>query len=127
MRSRRHPRCAPARASSLALLLLSLGGVPAFAQNATTGAIRGRLTGSEGSAVSAAQVSAVNEATGFTRQVVSGDNGDYAALMLPPGRYSLRVQRLGFRPLTRDRVLVHIGDVATIAVALAATDATLEG
>jgi hypothetical protein len=124
--SRRYARRAPFRAPSIALLLLSLLSVAAAAQNATTGAIRGRVTGSEGSAVSAAQISAVNEATGFTRRVVSSENGDYAALMLPPGRYALRVQRLGFRPLTRDSILVRISEVATLDLRLESAAAQLD-
>src|SRR6476619_1044560 len=106
-----------------------LGGLlPALvhAQNATSGAIRGRVLGADGTPVPAAQVAAVNAATGFTRRALSDDNGNYAALLLPPGTYSLRVQRIGFRPATRDSVLVRISEVATLDVRIQAAATQLD-
>jgi hypothetical protein len=103
--------------------------IAATAQNATTSAIRGRITGSDGTPIPGAQISATNNATGFVRRATSNDDGQYAAVLLPPGRYALRVQRLGFRPFLRDSVVVRISEVAALDVRLQATatqlDATL--
>lgn len=90
----------------------------AEAQDLTTGAIRGRIVGADGSAVSAAQVTATNAATGLTRRAITTDAGSYSLVLLPPGVYTVRVQRLGFTAATLDNARVRLNETTAVDVTL---------
>jgi hypothetical protein len=90
------------------------------AQNAaTTGSIRGRITDPAGQGVGNAAVVARNTQTGLERRAVSGSDGNYAILMLPPGTYSARVEMIGFTAQEVPAVTVALGQAATVNFQLA--------
>src|SRR4029453_13045695 len=68
---------------------------PAHAQLGTA-TISGNVTDSSGAVVVGASVTAVNNGTGFQRQTVSGDQGQYNLPGLNPGSYNLTVEFPGF-------------------------------
>ena len=74
------------------LLLCSLwlipAGRPALAQLGTA-TISGNVTDSTGAVLVGATVTAVNNATGFRRQTISNELGQYNLPGLSPGSYSL--------------------------------------
>lgn len=88
------------------------------AQNLTTGSIRGRVIGSDGAPVASAQVTATNVETGLARSSTAGDGGGYAIVLLPPGVYTVRAQRLGYAPLTFNNVRVRLNESTSLDVIL---------
>src|SRR5689334_13670470 len=80
-------------AAALALSFLFVA-TPGAAQN-TTGTIRGAVTGTNGAAVSDAQIAARNVETGVSRGTTSHADGSYVLAGLVPGTYDLSVRRIG--------------------------------
>src|SRR5690349_17020925 len=62
-------------------LAMAMASTVAYAQSAD-GSLQGRAT-------AGAAVTVVNEATGFTRTVTAGADGEYRFASLPPGTYKL--------------------------------------
>lgn len=110
----------------LVALLLLTAPAEAGAQNATTGAIRGRVTTADGGFAAAAQVTATNLATGFIRGALAGDDGRYQLLLLPPGTYTVRAQRIGMRPAVADSIRVRLNEASTVDLRLQSSAVTLE-
>src|SRR5688500_2050691 len=66
--------------------------------SSTTGAIRGRVTSSEGQPVAGAQITARNTTTGVQRGTLTDADGRYVIpLLAPGGPYTVRVTSIGFR------------------------------
>ncbi len=62
------------------------------------GRIRGTVTDPSGTAVSGAQITATNSATGVSRAVTSGTDGSYEFLQLiAPDTYTLTAEVMGFK------------------------------
>ena len=70
----------------------------AFGQ--TFGEITGHVADSTGAAVATAVISATNTATNAARQTASSASGDYAVPSLPPGNYTVRIEKPGFKSET---------------------------
>lgn len=103
-----------ARPSLLACALAAcLGWAVLPAHGQTTGAtVRGRVTAE---AVSDAQVTATNVATGLSRRVQAGADGSYVLAGLPPGTYRIEVNAGG---LTASRtVTLQVGQTASLDLA----------
>jgi hypothetical protein len=90
----------------VALLLVS--SAPLFAQGEQSGAIRGRLSSSDGLALPGAVVTVVSPSLQGDRSAVSDVNGVYSIPGLPPGDYTVRVAMPGFAAADR-RVSVPLG------------------
>jgi hypothetical protein len=89
-------------ATSVAALAFAVGLVAApeaKAQTVTAGAIAGITSDTAGAPIRGATVTLTHRATGWVRVVVTDAVGAYRSPTLPPGRYDVRVERLGFRPL----------------------------
>ncbi len=80
----------------VALLIVSIA-VSAAAQ-LTTATIHGKVTNPNGTALPAAEVDAVNAASGFVKTVMSGPDGSYTMAGINPGVYNLVVAAPGFQP-----------------------------
>jgi outer membrane receptor protein involved in Fe transport len=80
---------------SAAALLLLCGSV-ATAQT-FRGTVLGTVTDASGAVVNGAKVTVRNTDTGLTREVTTGDDGNYSAPELPVGDYSVTVEKTGFR------------------------------
>ncbi len=81
---------------SKTLLLLLLAAALSVAQTDTS-SLQGRVTDAQGAAVSGAQVSLTNQATGAQRKVQSTADGAYQFNLIPPGRYDVEASAPGFR------------------------------
>src|SRR6266705_1676430 len=84
----------------LALLLLFVSG--SGAQQGTSGSIEGTITDQQGGAIANAKLTAVNAATGLTRQASSDDNGLFHFLAVPVGTYLVTVEHSGFAKYSAD-------------------------
>ena len=83
-------RLALARALPALVLLWAIGlFIGVDAQTSTVGNISGTVRDPTGAVVPRAQVVIQEERTGFSRTVVSNDEGFYSAPSLPFGRYSV--------------------------------------
>ncbi len=71
----------------------------------TTGRIDGSLTDPTGAAIPEATVTLTSAATQTSRQFQSGNEGTYFFAAVPPGRYSLKVEKNGFGTATADIVV----------------------
>ena len=79
---------------SLALFIFALGS-QAWAQ--TTGSLRGSVTDSTGAVIVGASVTVLSQDTGISRVTETSAAGEYVVPLLAVGRYTIRVQRNGFR------------------------------
>jgi len=75
----------------------------------TTGSLRGRVVSPAVNAVASAQVSATGPNLQGNQTVVSGPDGIFELLTLPPGLYTLRIVAIGHRPLVIEEALVQLG------------------
>jgi hypothetical protein len=92
----------------LGILLIHLGGAtPALAQS-TTGSILGRVTDPSKAMVVGAHVTAVNQDTGVIYKGESNADGDYTVYSLPPGTYTVTIEKAGFAKASIHDVLLAI-------------------
>ena len=84
----------------------------------TTGSIRGAVFDPSGARVPAAQVTATQAETGFTRGVESDESGDFLLVLLPVGHYSLEVAATGFSKYLQGGISLSVDQVAVLAVHL---------
>ena len=122
--------------------VLVLCGSMSMAQTGTT-SLRGTVTDKSGGAIVGAKVTIKNSELSIERTTTSGSTGQYEFLALPPGTYTLTIERESFRrylheklqllvnsPVTQD-VALEIGsstqtvEVSTEAETLNTTDASL--
>ena len=78
--------------------ILALLSLPILAQ--TFGEITGEIRDSSGALVPGVKVTIISAATNATRRVETNDAGIYSAPSLPPGIYSLRAEKQGFKSAT---------------------------
>ena len=104
------------------LLLLAFPCPPAaFAQTVggTTGTINGRITDGSGAVLPGVNVTIASPAMQGTRTSITGGDGAYQFLALPPGEYRATYELSGFNTIVRDGIRVSLGFTATINVAMA--------
>ncbi len=94
------------------LLILLAASININAQ--TFGEITGVVSDANGAVVQGAAVIVTNSATGATRQVTTNDAGVYSLPALPPGVYSLRVEKSGFKSVSRNEITLEVQQVARI-------------
>ncbi len=93
--------------SWILFLFLLFAFSPAQAQNVTA-TLEGRVTDSSGAVVPDCKITAVNTATGITRNANSDGNGDYQIPLLPVGDYEVSAEHSGFRKQEK-KVTLQIG------------------
>src|SRR3984893_8793645 len=106
------------RRSSLAvhvvLLIVSIVALTALVQAQYGASLEGTVTDKSGAVIGGATVTITNQATGVSRNSVTGDSGFYRITGLPPGRYKVEVDAPSFKKSTKANV-----DVAAEAVSAA--------
>ena len=90
------------RITRMWLLALLLAGVasPSWGQT-TTGSILGDVKDSTGGSLPGVTVTAVNQATGLTREAVTDELGTYRFSAMPPGVYTVKAALAGFKEASR--------------------------
>jgi carboxypeptidase family protein/TonB-dependent receptor-like protein len=91
----------------LAVLVCLLLTLPVFAQK-FTGTIRGNVTDASGAVVPDAEVTITNDGTGETRAVTTNDQGEYVAVSMPAGVYTISVKKSGFKQAINRGVELHV-------------------
>ena len=101
------------RVSMYVFALLLASSAPVFAQGEQAGAIRGRLSSSDGLALPGGIVTVTSPSLQGDRSAVADINGVYAIPGLPPGDYTVRVAMPGFAAADR-RVSVPLGSALVV-------------
>jgi hypothetical protein len=104
------------RATAVSLLLVAFA-FPMFAQT-PSGEISGVISDSNGSVVAGVKITLTNSATNAVRELQTNDSGLYAIPALPPGIYTLKVEKTGFRAVERRNIEVLVGSANRIDVTL---------
>ncbi len=104
--------------AALALLCLP---ILMFGQSSDA-VVVGIITDASGAAVSGATVSAVNSATGVSRNVTTNETGAYRIGPLVPGTYEVRTTLSGFKSKVQSNVILETGATVKIDVSLEVGD-----
>jgi hypothetical protein len=83
-----------------------------------SGEISGVVTDQSGSVVAGVGIVLANIATNASRDVVTNESGVYAFPALPPGVYTLKAERTGFRAIERKNIEVLVGSANRIDLQL---------
>ena len=97
--------------NAAAALLMALS-YPALAQ--TTGQISGIVEDASGAVLQGVAVEAVNTDTHFSRNVKSGQSGEYVITLLPPGNYEITFAGQGLKSLTENAIKLDVNQAITI-------------
>ena len=97
------------------LCCVVLTALSAFAQE-SRGSIAGLVLDTSGGALPGATVSVVNTGTNSRTMAVTNEAGQYAALFLLPGTYTVTVELSGFQTKEHTNVLVRVGERAQVDV-----------
>ncbi|HEY0405393.1 MAG TPA: TonB-dependent receptor [Pyrinomonadaceae bacterium] len=108
----------------VALLLVTMSAVAAFAQSTVTGAIGITVTDPAGAVVPNATVTVRNSETNKEETATTDGEGRSRVVNLQPGTYTVVVNATGFGAFTQDKVVVEVGRVTSIDTALSVGPAT---
>jgi Carboxypeptidase regulatory-like domain/TonB dependent receptor len=101
----------------LVVLLLIATGQSSFCQG-ITGSITGTVTDSSGAAIAEATVTVRNVDTNATRIATTSNVGSYRLPELPPGNYSVTVEKTGFQISQQNKIALAIDQLAQVDVKL---------
>jgi len=82
------------------------------------GAIQGTVRDTSHAVVVGAKIAATNADTNFTRESVSGTEGEYRLLALPPGHYKVTATAAGFEQFVTTGVTLQVNDQLHIDINL---------
>src|SRR2546429_10026441 len=82
------------------------------------GTIRGRVSDPSDQPVAGSHVTAVNNATGYTRSIASAEDGYYVIASLPIGTYTVTITKNGFETLKFTEIVLQAGREAVVDGAL---------
>src|SRR6266496_1730331 len=102
-------------------LLLACLALPALAQT-TTATLSGTVTDQNGAIVPNANVSVTDTAKGLKRNVVTNSEGQFTVPLLPPGQYTILIERDGFTAVQVPNIVLNVGDQKALAVQLKVGD-----
>ncbi|WP_169829189.1 TonB-dependent receptor [Tsuneonella mangrovi] len=91
---------------------------PAHAQDYTSAAISGTVTGESGTPVAGATVTLTSTDTGTVRTATTSSTGSYRFAGLQPGSYDLEISAQGLSPYQAQGIKILAGQTANVPVAL---------
>jgi hypothetical protein len=110
------------RGRALLAAILALSGT-AFPQ-ASSSSLQGTVTDPSGSAIAGATVTLTDPSSKTERSTVTGSQGEYRFLALPPGTYALAVSAKGFAHYTQTKLQLLVNTPTTSNVQLKVGSAT---
>ena len=102
---------------AVAFVLAGVVTVSAYAQN-IFGSIVGTVVDQTGAVLPKAEITVTNISTGDKRVVTSDTSGNYQALSLPRGSYTIDIEATGFKHFSRSPIDVHVDQTARVDVAM---------
>ena len=97
-----------------AILVLTIAGSALGQSQITTGVIDGVVVDTNGGVLPGVSVEVRNVDTNLTRTIVTGQDGRFSALQLPPGRYRVTFTLSGFSTLVQENVVVTVGQTVPL-------------
>ncbi len=82
------------------------------------GTITGTIKDATGAVIPGAKITTRNDATNTTYQTVTTGAGDYTAVNIPAGLYTLKIEAPGLKTLVRSNVAVAVSETARIDASL---------
>ncbi|MCC7236916.1 MAG: carboxypeptidase regulatory-like domain-containing protein [Bryobacterales bacterium] len=98
---------------AIRMLFCAFAAASCYAQT-ITGTIVGSVVDPSGAALTGAEVSAVQKATGAKRTVHSNEQGDFLVGSLQPGEYSVSVSRDGFKTAQRTGIVLSSAETLPV-------------
>ena len=90
-----------------------------FAQGGATGAINGTIEDSSGAAIPGANIRIIDRVSGNQlRALVTDDHGNFTALLLPVGTYTVEIRAKGFADQTATNVEVRVTETTRVTLTL---------
>ena len=83
-----------------------------------TGAVAGVVLDASDAAIPDARVTVTNVATGVSRTVETSRTGQFSAPVLPPGEYSVTVERDGFATVRQNDLIVTVGETVNLRLSM---------
>lgn len=97
----------------------ALAGVPTYGQGGATGAIDLIVNDTTGAAVEGADVQVIDQRTeALTRKVTTNADGEIVVTLLPPGLYSVVVNKSGFAEAKATGIEVQVTETARVTIPL---------
>src|SRR5262249_27811352 len=91
----------------------------ALGQGASTGSVQGTITDPSNAAVAGATITLTDVSTNTERTAVTNDAGRYIFPNVPPGAYTVSIEKTGFRTTKFVRQAVSVGTTLTLDAQLA--------
>src|SRR6476469_3965789 len=108
----------------LLTLIAALSISIAFGQGVNTGDLHVTVKDPTGTAVASASVTVRDDAKGIERPAAGNGQGEYSALALPPGSFTVSVDAKGFAKATAQGVIITVGGAADLPVTLSVASET---
>ncbi|HWZ81262.1 MAG TPA: TonB-dependent receptor [Terriglobales bacterium] len=93
--------------------------------------LTGRITDQDKTVISGALITVINGGNGIHYQGLTNETGTYYISDLPPGRYRLEVEKLGFKAVIQSGIVLHVQDALEVnfemMVGSASESVTVEG
>lgn len=102
------------QAAVLAVAVLILVGPRPGATQETAGSLTGRILTADGAALVEAEVTATGHRLLGSRSGLTTAQGYFRLPALPAGEYSVRIRRVGFRPIRFEQVPVRLGTTTSL-------------
>lgn len=102
---------------AIAMFVL-LGTASRLIAQGTTGTITGTVTDPSGSMIAGAKVTIKQIETNITRTLTSSEAGTYKATLLQPGRYTVRVEKDGFKSFEQGGITLAIDQTVLVDASL---------
>jgi len=97
----------------------------------THASLTGRVTDPRKAVIHGATVTVINTGTGIHYQGITNETGEYYVTDLPPGRYRIEIEKLGFKAVIQSGVILHVQDALQVnfemTLGSASESVTVEG
>jgi len=100
-------------------VVCALAGVRTYGQGGATGALEGNVTDTTGAAIEGAEVQVIDQRTeGLARKVSTNADGAFIVTLLPPGTYSVVVNKPGFAEAKSTNIEVAVTETVRVTIPL---------
>ncbi len=96
------------------LLLLAILSPAILSGQSTSASLTGRVTDPHRNVIGMATVQAINTSTGIHYHGLTNQAGIYYVTDLPPGRYRIEVEKLGFIAVIESGIILHVQDALEV-------------
>jgi Carboxypeptidase regulatory-like domain len=76
--------------------------------------LTGRITDPNKAVIAGATITVINSGTGIHYEGLTNETGTYYVSNLPPGRYRVEVEKLGFKAVIESGVVLHVQDALEV-------------